>query len=391
MTTYKQEHKDKEFNNRLKLIYDHTKKEYFTPFETLGKEIINKLSSINGDILVLSDLGLLIALLRRFNIEGKDTSSITFVAHTDRQEEFAKLLNIKSILIGYNEPIKELKEKTMGMKFDVIVGNPPYIQGLHMKFLQKGFQLLNDDGCLIFIHPATCFIQNKNGNFSGKSIIEEITDHVQSLELLDGSDGKIFDGVRLNALLSITLLTKQKRDGDFIVKHLNGKIVNYSTLRSVTSFHQKDEIKSLTAKLVTYQNLEDLHINDSKMIKSFGVPVAHIHWDVTFFSKETKVQTLDEIRTYCTNKGKGFWNLFEFDSEIECKNFIKYLKTNFARRALSLLKINTHIDRGELALVPYLDFMQEWTDEKLYQQFKLTKEEIDFINIIPTGWTNNHE
>jgi dTDP-glucose pyrophosphorylase len=35
--------------------------------------------------------------------------------------------------------------------------------------------------------------------------------------------------------------------------------------------------------------------------------------------------------------------------------------------------------RGELEIIPWLDFTQEWTDEKLYKEFNLTEEEIKFI------------
>jgi len=37
------------------------------------------------------------------------------------------------------------------------------------------------------------------------------------------------------------------------------------------------------------------------------------------------------------------------------------------------------ITKDTYAFVPILDMNKEWTDEKLYKKYKLTKEEIDFI------------
>jgi site-specific DNA-methyltransferase (adenine-specific) len=89
----------------------------------------------------------------------------------------------------------------------------------------------------------------------------------------------------------------------------------------------------------------------------------------TFVTKDLVVQN---------SKNKHMF--FSFKSNKEASNFLRYLKTNFARFALSLFKNNSQLDRGELEIVPWLDFTQEWTDEKLARHFELTKEEIDFIN-----------
>ena len=71
---------------------------------------------------------------------------------------------------------------------------------------------------------------------------------------------------------------------------------------------------------------------------------------------------------------------FGFDTLDECNNFVSYLKSNFARFCVSIYKTAQTFHGGELEIVPYLDFTQEWTDEKLYKEFNLTQEEINFIN-----------
>ena len=51
----------------------------------------------------------------------------------------------------------------------------------------------------------------------------------------------------------------------------------------------------------------------------------------------------------------------------------------FARFLLSLSKISQHGTSKTYRFVPYLDFSEEWTDEKLYEKYGLTQEEIDLI------------
>ena len=44
-----------------------------------------------------------------------------------------------------------------------------------------------------------------------------------------------------------------------------------------------------------------------------------------------------------------------------------------------MLKNNKNVYCGEMSLIPWLDFSQEWTDENLYKHFNITEEEIMFI------------
>ena len=51
---------------------------------------------------------------------------------------------------------------------------------------------------------------------------------------------------------------------------------------------------------------------------------------------------------------------------------------------LALSKISQQLARRELTKTPWMDFTQEWTDEKLYAHFSITEEEQAFIKeVIP--------
>lgn len=66
-------------------------------------------------------------------------------------------------------------------------------------------------------------------------------------------------------------------------------------------------------------------------------------------------------------------------SKKQCKNIISYISTRFFRFLVSLKKKTQNGARGVYQLVPMQDFSKPWTDEELYKKYKLTKEEIAFI------------
>ncbi|MBP7846146.1 MAG: Eco57I restriction-modification methylase domain-containing protein [Candidatus Pacebacteria bacterium] len=63
----------------------------------------------------------------------------------------------------------------------------------------------------------------------------------------------------------------------------------------------------------------------------------------------------------------------------ECENIISYISTRFFRYLVSIKKKTQNGPRQVYQLVPLQDFSESWTDEKLYKKYKLTKEEIEFI------------
>lgn len=62
-----------------------------------------------------------------------------------------------------------------------------------------------------------------------------------------------------------------------------------------------------------------------------------------------------------------------------CANVISYMKTKFFRHLLSLRKISQHATQNVYSFVPIQDFSKPWTDEELYKKYRLNKEEIAFI------------
>jgi site-specific DNA-methyltransferase (adenine-specific) len=68
-----------------------------------------------------------------------------------------------------------------------------------------------------------------------------------------------------------------------------------------------------------------------------------------------------------------------FDSEKAAQRYAAYLRTRFVRFLVSLRKSTQHANRGVYAFVPDTPLNCDWTDEKLYKRYGLTKGEIAFI------------
>ena len=66
-------------------------------------------------------------------------------------------------------------------------------------------------------------------------------------------------------------------------------------------------------------------------------------------------------------------------SKKNCDSIISYIRTKFFRYLVSIKKKTQNGPRGVYQFVPIQDFSHPWTDEALYEKYKLTEEEISYI------------
>ena len=86
-----------------------------------------------------------------------------------------------------------------------------------------------------------------------------------------------------------------------------------------------------------------------------------------------RIEVPGEVNTF------SYLVLGAFDTEAEIKNYKQYLMCKFTRFMLRLTYSSMHIARANFIFVPDQDFTEEWTDEKLYKKYELTEDEIAFI------------
>ncbi len=68
-----------------------------------------------------------------------------------------------------------------------------------------------------------------------------------------------------------------------------------------------------------------------------------------------------------------------FDTDNETKNVYTYMKTKFFRLLALINKVSQDVSSKVYSCIPMQDFSKPWTDAELYEKYKLTKQEIDFI------------
>ena len=75
-----------------------------------------------------------------------------------------------------------------------------------------------------------------------------------------------------------------------------------------------------------------------------------------------------------------FISIGRFSTSVEAENCMSYIKTKFARTMLGILKVTQDNPRSTWRYVPLQDFSKPWTDKKLYKKYNLSDPEIRFID-----------
>ncbi len=74
----------------------------------------------------------------------------------------------------------------------------------------------------------------------------------------------------------------------------------------------------------------------------------------------------------------AFW----VESKEEAESLESYIRTKFFRHLVSLRKLTQHALRSTYTWVPMQKWDKKWTDEMLYKKYKLTEEEVSYIEAV---------
>ncbi|MBI2450880.1 MAG: Eco57I restriction-modification methylase domain-containing protein [Parcubacteria group bacterium] len=320
----------------------------------------------------------------------------------------------------------KLNDKIKNMKFDVIIGNPPYQisdQGhgasaipIYQKFIEQAKKL--NPRFLTMIIPSRWFSGGKGldefrSSMLNDARIKELVDYFDSTECFPGVDisGGIcyflwerdYHGscnvtsiqkgettsikrpllendsdtfIRFNKAISILRKIRENKEKDFI---------NFVSSRKPfgigTTIKPSKKSKNGYIKIYSYPENgfidKNVITHNYKWVKDYKVYTAKAYGERGALPYKIIAKPfLGEKNSCCS---ETYLVIGPFATKEITQNVIAYMNTKFFRFMVLLKKNTQNAARGVYSFVPVQDFSEAWTDEKLYKKYKLTKEEIEFI------------
>lgn len=341
--------------------------------------------------------------------EELETHAYSFI-HTDMQRNSA------------------LFKRLRDMKFDVIIGNPPYqlsdgggvgssAMPLYHLFVQQAKKM--NPRYITMIIPARWF----SGGKGLDSFRDEMVHDRSIRNLIDyPAASECFPGVKIEGGVCYFLWDRDNQ-GECEVKTIQGNkqsilirplleencdvFIRYNDaitiLRKVQALKEKSFSELISSRkpfgfasdfkdfshesfdnaIQIYANKTIGYVDKNKIkqnrqwVNSYKVYISFAYGAGENFPHQIiNKPILGAPNSCCT---ETYLHIGSFENKEEAQNVLSYIKTKFFRFLVLLIKNTQNATKRVYQFVPIQDFNEEWTDEKLYQKYRLTQEEIDFI------------
>lgn len=334
----------------------------------------------------------------------------------------------------------EWNEEKSKMKFDVIVGNPPYQMGdgghaasaipIYHKFVQQAKKL--KPRFLTMIIPSRWFTGGRGlDSFRDEMLNDK---HIRIIhDFLNAGD--CFPGVEIKGGVNYFLWARDEQGDCKIFTHEGNAIVSQAERplledgadtfvrynEAISLLHKVQKLKEDGFTSIVSANdpfgFDVREENSYKRIKptfrtkSFadGIKFYYYGWQkkgVGYVDIKYVRKNLDYVNKWKVYISSAYGAGESFPHQIlnkpligepksccsetylcigplknkkEAENVSSYIQTKFFRFLVLIKKNTQHAMKPVYSLVPTQDFNEAWTDEKLYKKYKLTKAEIEFI------------
>ena len=281
-----------------------------------------------------------------------------------------------------------VKEAFGDMKFDVVVGNPPYNKGMDLDFVNLGFNLCQK--YCVMITPAKWQTSEADQRVSSKisygEFRKKLVKHMSEVVFYPDA-GDVFD-IGLKGGISYFVMDKDEHEKCTVTNKMkNQPIFNSIEVRDIRGAETLLNIgNEINMALKNYRkfifnsvntNLKYLVVNSNKVIGAKGNCFL-IDGTATVLSKSEIIKRGNPINTDV---------VFASDSECECKSFISWIDTKLVRFLvlINLNKLGPVMTNDYFRFVPAPPsgkFDHIYTDQELYQAFNLPQKYIDVIEAV---------
>ena len=344
-------------------------------------------------------------------------------------------------------------EETFNMKFDVIVGNPPYqlndgggtgssAMPIYQKFVEQAKKL--KPRYLVMITPSRWFSGGRGlDDFRGEMLhdnrIRVIHDYLKASDC--------FPGVEIKGGVSYFLWDRDNGGDCEINTHEGGKITSTAKRplleKDTEIFIRYNQAIPILRKVQSLkeQSFSDLvsgndpfgfdireensyrRVRPEFELKAFkeSVKFYYFNWEklgvgyVDINAIRKNQNWVHKYKIYITKAyGAGeeyphqilnrpfigeknscstetYLVIGPFEKKKVAENVQKYISTRFLRFLVLLIKITQGAYKSVYQYVPMQDFSEPWNDDKLYKKYGLTKDEIAFIESMVRPMEANNE